>query len=95
MKRERGRAFWERLAREVEGGASRVEVAKRHGVSVGWLGKWCRRLERDSGSKATLLPVRVVSSSRRIELRVGDIRLSFEEGTDPGYVAALARELLP
>ena len=93
MAKDRGRAFWERLVREVSAGASQVEVASRHRVSPSWLGHWCRRLRVD-GQSPTLLPVRVVDGRvRRVELAVGAARLSFEEGTDAEYVAALARAL--
>jgi transposase-like protein len=94
MLQGRGRAFWERLAREVDAGASQGVVAKRHHVSKGWLGKWCRRLRDEGGDSTTLLPVRVLDDRvRRIDLAVGAVRLSFEEGTSPHYVAELARVL--
>ena len=89
----RGRAFWEKLAREVEAGATQTETANKYGVSQGALQRWCRLLRNEAGS-ATLLPVRVVSAPvRRIDLTVGQNRISFEEGTDPHYVVQLARAL--
>jgi len=93
MANDRDRAFWERLVREVEGGASQVAVARRYGVSPSWLGRWCR-LVRSGAASSALLPVRVVHDRvRRCELIIGAVRLSFDEGTDPGYVALLARAL--
>lgn len=80
------------MVREVEAGSSQTAVAKRHGVSQTWLGKWCRQLR--GTSTATLLPVRVVEERpRRVDVAVRDYRLSFEEGVEPGYVAALCRAL--
>lgn len=93
MAKSRGKQFWERLVREVAAGGSRTAVARRHGVSQTWLGKWCRELG-GAPRAATLLPVRVVEEHpRRLELAVGALSVRFEEGTDPEYVAALARAL--
>jgi len=94
MPHGRGRAFWEKLAREVEAGASRYSTARKYRVSPTWLGEWCRRLCAEPGRTATLLPVHVVEDrARRIELTVGAAHLSFEEGTDPEYVAQLTKAL--
>jgi transposase-like protein len=94
MANDRGRAFWEGLVREVAAGASQVAVARRHGVSSTWLGKWCRELRAEAVSTTALLPVRVTDGqARRVELAIGNVHLAFEEGTDPEYVARLAREL--
>jgi transposase-like protein len=81
--------------REVEGGASQAGVAAHHGVSRTWLGKWCRRLRGQSPAAAVLLPVRVSEPSppRRLEARVGDIIVAFDEGTDVAYVGALLRSV--
>lgn len=93
MASKRGKVFWEKLVREVEAGASQVEVARHHGVSQSWLGSWCRRL-RHQAPKPALLPIRLIEERpRRLELVVDRIRLSFEVGTDPAYVAALAAQL--
>jgi transposase-like protein len=93
MARTREKGFWEKLVREVEAGSSQTTVARRHGVSQTWLGKWCRRLR--ASSTATLLPVRVVEQrARRVDVAVRDYRVSFEEGVEPGYVAALCRALI-
>jgi transposase-like protein len=97
MARHRGRAFWAKLVREVEGGASQAAVAEHHGVSRAWLGKWCRRLREEGPAAALLLPVRVSVSEpsppRRIEARVGDVVVAFDEGTDVAYVGALLRSV--
>lgn len=97
MARAKGRRFWERLVSEVEAGASQVEVARRHGVSQGGLGLWVRRLrqERERRSEPQLLPVRLTTPTpvRRCGLVVDELRLEFDEGTDPAYLAAIARAL--
>jgi len=49
---------------------------------------------RGATASSALLPVRVVEDRlKRCELVVGAIRLSFDEGTDPAYIAQLARAL--
>lgn len=100
MASDRGREFWTRLVREVEAGASQAAVAEHHGVSRTWLGKWCRRLRNAGGVPALLLPVRMAvsevpqpSAARRIEARVGEVVIVFDEGTDVAYVAALLRSV--
>ena len=94
MAQRRDKAFWERLVREVSAGASQVSVAARHGVSATWLGMWCRKIRATDASRGALLPVRVVEQrARRVELVIGAARLAFDEGTDPRYVAELARRL--
>lgn len=93
MSQGRGRAFWEKLVREVEDGASQSSVAKKYQVSQSWVGIWCRRLRGESGN-AALLPVRIVDvRTRRLDVFVGSMRVSFEEGTNPAYVADLTRAL--
>lgn len=93
MSSDRGRAFWLKLFNEVESGASQTSVAKRYRISPSWLGKRCRAL-RDERPATALLPVRMVEGrARRVEIVVGNVRLGFEEGTDPAYVASVARAL--
>lgn len=93
MTEEKGRAFWVGLAREVGAGATQVDVARRHGVSVSALGYWTRRLRKETPS-ATLLPVRVAGAPRpRVEVIAGDVRIAFDDGTDPDYVAAVVRAI--
>lgn len=92
MKRVRGsRAFWERIAHEVDAGESKVSVAARHGVSAWSVGQWCRRLAKE---RPQLLPVRVVDQGTgRLEILAGATRIAFDEGTSPSYIAAIVREL--
>lgn len=89
----REESFWRKLVAEVEAGASQVEVARRHDVSASALGYWVRRGKHTQPS-AALLPVRVVDDARRrLEIAIGDVRVAVEDGTDPGYVAALIRAI--
>lgn len=94
MARHRDQQFWERLVAEVEGGATQTEIARRYGVSASNLGRWARRLKQER-PRAQLLPVRVTAAPalRHWGLMVDGVRLEFEEGTDPAYVAAVARAL--
>lgn len=82
---------------EVEAGMSQRAAAQRYGVSVSGVGHWVRRLREERALRATqqLFPVRLTSSPSpaRCTLVVDDLPLTFDEGTDPGYVAALARAI--
>jgi len=76
----------------------RVAVAKKHGVSDAAL-KY--HLYKTTGSTAVksralaLLPVRVAGSAgKQVELEFGGgLRLRFDEGCDPAYVAAIVGRL--
>ncbi|WP_438017763.1 helix-turn-helix domain-containing protein [Sorangium sp. So ce315] len=94
MGQHREQQFWEQLVAEVEGGARQAEIARRYGISVSNLARWARRLKEER-PRAQLLPVRVTAgpSRRPCGLLVDGVRLEFEEGTDPAYVAAVARAL--
>ncbi|WP_437763072.1 helix-turn-helix domain-containing protein [Sorangium sp. So ce281] len=94
MGQHREQQFWEQLVAEVDGGATQTDIARRYGVSVSSLARWGRRL-KEEGPRAHLLPVRVTTgaSRRPCGLMVDGVRLEFEEGTDPAYVAAVARAL--
>jgi transposase-like protein len=76
---------------------SQSQAARRHGVSQSGLGYWVRKLaaEEPRGPAPQLLPVRITTpvASRRCDLVVDDLRVEFDEGTDPGYLAALATAL--
>lgn len=98
MAQAKERAVWERIVAEVEGGLSQREAAQRYGVSVAGVGHWVRRLRQEKAERPTpqLLPVRLTTSSlarRRCTLLVADLRLEFEEGAEPAYIAALARAI--
>lgn len=95
----RGRAFWERAVREVEGGASQTSVAAKCGVASSTVGYWVRRLRRERAGKevppsSALVAVRVAGEMRpRVDVTVSGARVQFDEGTDPAYVAAVVRAL--
>lgn len=97
MGRVKGRAFWERVVADAEACGSQSEAARRHGVSQSGLGYWVRKIEaeRSRRPEPQLLPVRLTSpvAARRCGLVVGDLRVDFDEGTDPGYLAVLATAL--
>ena len=100
MAQAKERAVWERIVAEVEGGLSQREAAQRYGVSVSGVGHWVRRLREEKAERSTpqLLPVRLTTSlpaRRRCTLLVADLQLEFEEGTEPAYIAALARAIHP
>ena len=98
MAQARERAVWERIVAEVDAGMSRRAAAQRHGVSAAGVGHWVRRLRQEKASRPApqLLPVRLTSSSperARCALLVDNLQVTFDEGTSPEYVAALARAI--
>src|SRR4051794_30868748 len=101
MAKARERAVWERIVAEVGAGLSQREAAARYGVSAAGVGHWVRRLREEKEQRATpqLLPVRLTPSPamstarRRCALVIDDVHVEFEEGVEPGYIAAVARAL--
>ncbi len=92
MANPKGEEFWRRVVGEAEG-RSAAQVAARHGVSLSSVHRWQQKLA--ARVRPAIVPLRVseTESARRVEVRVGDVRVVFEEGTDPTYVAAVARAL--
>jgi hypothetical protein len=98
----RGREEWRVLVREWKAsGSTAQEFASTRELSVTSLYYWSSVLKRDvpaARTAARLVPVRVMSSSfesrAELELAVGAIRMRFDTGTSPRYVAALAQALL-
>ncbi len=95
----RGAEFWATVVAEAKRGAiPRVAVAAKHGVTDAAL-KY--HLYKTPGSTAVkskalaLLPVRLTGTvAKQIELEFGaGLRLRFEEGCDPAYVAAVVCRL--
>jgi transposase-like protein len=97
MGRAKGRAFWEQVVADAAECGSQSQAARRHGVSQSGLGYWVRKLaaEEPRRPEPRLLPVRLTSpiTARRCGLVIGDLRVDFDEGTEPGYLAALATAL--
>ncbi len=93
MAESRSEEFWKRLVAEAATGKSASEVARRHGVSACSVLRWRAKLLSEKQSTA-LVPVRITGTpARRVEIEVGAVRVSFEEGTEPRYVAAVAQAL--
>ena len=84
--------------------ASRRESARpafsaSNGLSTASLFCWSSIFKREEPTRVSgkLLPVRVTSVDAKraeLELRLGVMRVRFEDGTSPRYVAELARALL-
>jgi hypothetical protein len=76
------------------------EFAGERELSANCLSYWSSTLQREPrrAPAPRLLPVRVSASSEVVapglELVVGPLRLRFEGGSSPAYVAAVARALL-
>jgi len=73
--------------------------AAERGVSVNCLSYWSSTLQREArlDRSTRLLPVKVTPSeepSPGLLLMVGPLRLRFEGGTSPTYIAAVARALV-
>jgi transposase-like protein len=91
------RAFWLGLVGEVRGGATVADVARRHRVRETTLRWWRTQLREVAVAPGPrLLPVVAdapLAAVRHVEIAIGRAAMRVEEGTDVGYVAALARAL--
>ena len=97
----RNREEWRVLVREWKAcGSSAREFASTRELSEASLYYWSSMLKREAPSTgraaARLVPVRVTSQERvaELELAVGTMRVRFDSGASPRYVAALAQALL-
>jgi len=97
--KHRGAEFWAAVVDEVKkGDLPRVQVAAKHGVSDAALKYHLYKTvpaRSPKGSSPELLPVRLSGSvTKQIEFEFGGgLRLRFEEGCDPVYVAAIVSRL--
>jgi len=96
---KRGAEFWATVVAEARKGAiPRVEVAAKHGVTDAALKYHLYKTPGSTTVKSkalALLPVRVTgAAAKQVELEFGaGLRLRFEEGCDPAYVAAVVCRL--
>jgi transposase-like protein len=94
----RDREFWQQAISELKGGETIAVVARRHGVRAKTLAWWKWKLGSERMRSPQLLPVVVRQAEARasamsIELRVGEVRVLIESGTDVKYVADLVSAL--
>jgi hypothetical protein len=95
----RGVEFWSTIVAEARKAAiPRSQVAAKHGVTDAALKYHLHKSPRRASAKSdalALLPVRLSGTAvKQVELELGaGLRLRFEEGCDPAYVAALASRL--
>lgn len=83
--------FWTAIVAEAESaGVPHGEIAAKHGVSLPAL-KYHIYKARSAGGKQEprVLPVRVGDERRTFQVEIGALRLSFAEGCEPSYVAAV------
>jgi transposase-like protein len=97
-KSQRGAEFWAAVVAEVKkGDLSRVQVAAKHGVSDAALKYHLYKTVPTKTRKSSpeLLPVRLSGSApKQVEFEFsGGLRLRFDEGSDPAYVAAIVSRL--
>ena len=96
----RGREEWRSLVQSWKAsGATAKAFAASNGLSTASLFCWSSIFKREEPPRLSgrLLPVRVSSVDTKraeLELRLGVMRVRFEDGTSPRYVAELARALL-
>jgi hypothetical protein len=95
---KRSRADWEKLIAEFERGSeSQVQFCARRSVAVATLQYWLRRLRRGDREKSvSVVPVRLSDGATGrpgVEAELGSLRLRFEEGLAPEYIAAVLRAL--
>jgi len=98
MRQQRSREFWAGLVREIAGGASVSEVARRHSVALSTLHSWKKRLGSVAKRETpALVPIVLkpgrVGPAHECELEWGGARVRFAAGTDVTYVVALVRAL--
>jgi hypothetical protein len=95
----RGVEFWASVVAEArKGELPRAEVAAKHGVTDAALKYQLYKAPGRTvakGKALAVLPVRVSgAAAKQVELELGaEFRLRFDEGCDPGYVAALVARL--
>ena len=92
------REYWRGLVAEVDAGETIAEVARRHRVRPKTLSWWRWKLRSESSAASPrLLPIvvrrTVTSESAPIELRVRDVVVRVECGSDLTYLAALVEAL--
>lgn len=96
----RGAEFWAGLVAEAKkGDVPRAHLAAKHGVSDAALKYHLYKTAPVKARKSkalALLPVRLSgSAAKQVELEFGaGLRLRFDEGCDPAYVAAVVSRLL-
>jgi hypothetical protein len=97
----RSREEWRVLVREWKAsGSTAKEFARMRELGVTNLFYWSSTLKREAAPTrvAALLPVHlpapVHESRAELELAVGPMRVRFDNGASPRYVAALAQALL-
>jgi hypothetical protein len=95
----RGAEFWATAVAEAQRGTiPRSQVAAKHGVTDAALKYHLYKSPRRASTKShalALLPVRLSgTAAKQLEIELGPgLRLRFDEGCDPGYVAALVGRL--
>ena len=94
-------AWWAERVAEVEAGDDAVAVARRHGVRLVTLRWWCSEMRRRARASTMegprLLPVvvkgdvalRAASSSERVVVEVGALRMSLPGDARPEQLAAI------
>ena len=95
----RGAEFWATAVAEAQRGAiPRSQVAAKHGVTDAALKYHLYKSPKRPSTKGdalALLPVRLSgTAAKQVEVELGSgLRLRFDEGCDPAYVAALVGRL--
>jgi len=98
MRQQRSREFWEGLVREIGGGVTVSEVARRHDVPLSTLHFWKSRIGKAPKREVpALVPIvlkpGLIGAASECELEVGSVRVRFRVGTEVKYVAELAHAI--
>jgi hypothetical protein len=90
---KRGAEAWAAIVAEAEtSGIPHPDVAKKHGVSLPALKYHVYKARAVKKAEPRILPVRA-GSDAAVAAEFGSIRVSFREGCDPAYVAAVLSAL--
>ncbi|HYJ10335.1 MAG TPA: hypothetical protein VEX18_15030 [Polyangiaceae bacterium] len=90
--------FWAIVVAEAQAGGQTLEqVAAKHSVTEPALKyhlyKSRRATAKPSARGPRVLPIRVERESAAVEVQFGSLQLSFRDGCDPAYVAAVLSAL--
>ncbi len=95
MARRSDSGRWDAIVADAEAsGATQVDVAKKHGVTVAALKYHVYKTRKGGGTRRPrLLPVRTGSGAPALQVEFGRLRLGFQRDCDPGFVVAVLRAL--
>lgn len=86
--------LWSTIVAEAEiAGVPHGEIAAKYGVSLPALKYHLQKARKLGTQTPRILPVRTTGELRTFQLEFGAVRVTFAEGCEPEYVAAVASAL--